>query len=88
MRSAQLRINVGANGAGPWNLLVSKDDQHYVPECSGESWPSWHTEALDKYLAGAGEAACAVYLKIQGANCQVREVVLEAEAVGELRTRE
>ena len=57
VRSAQLRINVGANGAKPWNLLVSKDDRKYVLERSGKSWPSWQTVALDKYLAGPREAA-------------------------------
>ncbi|MHB8864323.1 MAG: cellulase family glycosylhydrolase [Pirellulaceae bacterium] len=80
MRAAQLRINVGANGANPWNLLVSKDDREYVLECSGKSWPSWQSVALGKYLGGAREAGGNVYVKIQGTDCQVREVVLEAEA--------
>ena len=85
MRAAQLRINVGANGAKEWNLLVSSDDSDYVLERSGASWPSWQTVALDKYLAGAREAAGTVYVKIQGTDCQVREVVLEAEAEGGLK---
>ncbi len=76
---------MGANGANQWNLLVSKDDNDYVIERSGKSWPSWQTVALDKYLAGAGEAAGTIYVKIQGTDCQVREVVLEAGAEGGLR---
>lgn len=85
MRAAQLRINVGANGASSWKLLVSNNDTDYVQERSGASWPSWQTVALDKYLTGASEAAGTVYVKIQGTDCQVREVVVEAEAEGDLR---
>jgi hypothetical protein len=84
-RSAQLRINVGANGAGPWELSASKDDKHYVLERSGRSWPSWQTVSLDRYLAGPREASPAVYVKIHGTDCQVREVVLETEAEGGLQ---
>ena len=64
---------------------VFKDDNDYVIERSGKSWPSWQTVALDKYLTGAGEAAGTIYVKIQGTDCQVREVVLEAGAEGGLR---
>ena len=85
MRSARLRINVGANGANPWNLSVSKDDKEYVLERSGKSWPSWQTVSLDHYLAGPREASVPVYVKIHGKDCQVREVVLETEAEGGLK---
>lgn len=85
MYAAQLRINVGDNGAQEWNLLVSSNDHDYVLERSGASWPSWHTVALDKHLAGARKAAGTVYVKIQGTDCQVREVELEAETVGGLK---
>ena len=80
MRSARLQINVGANGANPWNVLISRDDKEYVLERSGKSWPSWQTVTLDKYLAGPKEATVPVYVKIQGTDCQVREVLLETEA--------
>ena len=46
-------------------------------ERSGESWPAWQTVALDKYLTGSPEDTMPVYVKIQGKECQVREVVLE-----------
>jgi len=77
MRSAQLRINVGANAANAWSVLVSKDDKEYTVERSGKSWPSWQTISLDKYLAGPSDAPSPVYVKIQGTDCQVREVILE-----------
>jgi hypothetical protein len=79
MRSAELRINVGANAANPWNVLVSRDDQNYILERSGESWPSWQAIPLDKYLTGTSETPGCIYVKIQGTDCQVREVVLESE---------
>ncbi len=82
VRSAQLRINVGANGANPWSLSVSKDGKEYVLERSGKSWPSWQTVSLDRYLAGPREASVPVYVKIHGTDCHVREVVLETEAEG------
>jgi len=74
MRAAQLRINVGANAAHPWSVLVSPDDKNYVLERSGKSWPSWQTITLDQYLAGASEAPRSIYVKIQGIDCQVREL--------------
>jgi hypothetical protein len=77
-RAARLRIDAGANGGKPWKLLVSKDDQQYIVEGSGVSWPRWQTVSLDKYLAGAGKSSI-VYVKIQGKECQVREVLLDTE---------
>jgi hypothetical protein len=78
-KSARLRINVGANGANPWSVSLSKDDKQYALECKGKSWPGWQTIALDKYLPGAGAAPATVYVRIQGTDCQVREVVLDTE---------
>ena len=85
MRLAHLQINVGANGANPWSVSVSMDGKTYLLERSGKSWPSWQTISLDKYLIGPSEIARPVFVKIQGTDCQVREVVLEAEAYGGLR---
>ncbi len=78
--SARLRINVGANGAEAWSVLVSNDDKQYTTECSGKSWPSWQTVDLDKYLAAPHQGPPTVYVKIQGNGCQVLEVVLETKA--------
>jgi len=80
-RGARLRIEAGANGGKPWKLLVSKDDQQYILERSGVSWPTWQTVTLDKYLTGADKCSI-VYVKIQGKECQVREVLLETETEG------
>jgi hypothetical protein len=76
-RAARLRIEAGANGGKPWKLLISKDDQQYVVERSGKSWPTWQTVTLDKYLAGSDKSPAIVYVKIQGKECQVREVLVE-----------
>jgi hypothetical protein len=78
-RSARLRMNVGANGAQEWKVLVSRDGKEYTPECSGRSWPNWQTVSLDKYLADTQESPANVYVKIQGTDCQVREVILEVD---------
>ena len=80
MQSGQLRINVGANGANPWSVLLSRDDKNYVEERSGRSWPSWQSVALDHYLGGREASSAMVYVKIRGTDCQVREVVVEAGA--------
>jgi len=76
-RSARLNMNVGANGANAWSLLVSKDDKVYAIEASGKCWPAWQSVALDKYLAEQGEAPRTIFVKVVGTDCQVREVVLE-----------
>ena len=76
-QSGRLRINVGANGAKPWSVLVSRDDKDYKLECEGKSWPGWRTVTLDKYLAGSSGSRKWIYVKIRGPDCQVREVVLE-----------
>jgi len=78
-KSGQLRMNVGANGANAWSLLLSTDDRQYALECSGKSWPGWQTVALDKYLAAAGAGPAILYVKIQGIDCQVREVILQTD---------
>ncbi len=80
-RGARLRIEVGANGGKPWKLLISEDDQHYILERSGASWPTWQTVTLDKYLAGSHKSSM-VYVKIQSKECQVREVFLETGPEG------
>jgi len=59
--------------------FLSHNDTDHVQERFGASWPSWQTVTLDKYLAGASDAAGTVYVKIQGTDCQVREVVVEAD---------
>ena len=56
-RSARLNMNVGANGANAWSLLVCKDDKVYVTEASGKCWPAWQSVALDKYLAEQGRSS-------------------------------
>jgi hypothetical protein len=76
-QSGRLRINVGANGANAWRVLVSRDDKDYTQECAGKSWPGWQTVTLDKYLAGSPARPTWIYVKIAGADCQVRGVVLE-----------
>lgn len=78
-KSGELRMNVGANGANPWNLLVSTDDKEYTSERSGKSWPSWQTVVLDKYLAGPRNGPAILYVKIQGTDCQLREVILQSD---------
>ena len=50
-RSARLRIEAGANGGKPWQVLISNDDKQYNVACSGACWPMWQTVTLDKYLA-------------------------------------
>jgi hypothetical protein len=77
-KSAQLRINVGANAANAWNLLVSTDDKEYTTVQSGKSWPSWQTIDLKKHLEGVTNPAM-LYVKIQGDDCQVREVILQTD---------
>ena len=78
-RSAQLRINAGANGGNPWSLLLSKDGKEFVEERSGKSWPSWQTLPLDKYLTAVPKSS-SIYVKIKGQDCQVREVILLTES--------
>ena len=76
-QSGQLRINVGANGGKAWRVLMSRDDKEYELQCMGKSWPGWQTVMLDKYLTGSPERPTWIYVKIEGADCQVREVVLD-----------
>ncbi len=86
MQAAQLKINVGANGGNPWRVLVSTNGTDYTQECAGQSWPAWHTVPLDKYLpAEAREGAASLFIRIEGTDCQVRELQLEMEAIGRTR---
>jgi hypothetical protein len=72
-----LPINVGANGGNAWSVALSRDGRQYTVECAGKSWPGWQTLSLDKYLHSAAGTPAPVYVKVQGTDCQVREVVLD-----------
>ena len=83
VKSARLSLLVGANGGKDWSVFVSTDDRQYRLECSGKSWPGWHTISMDRYLAGSvHDKEQPVFIKIRGADCQVREVILETETEG------
>ncbi len=62
---------VGANNAGPWSVLVSRDGQTFRKLLSGQSGKNWRHAQCE---AGMGD----LWLRYEGRDVQLGEVVIEA----------
>jgi len=77
---AVLRLLVGAHMAQEWHVSLSKDDKAWQEAASGKSWPDWRTVDLATYVPSPDEGAkTALFVKIHGQDCQLRELILETE---------
>jgi hypothetical protein len=70
-KRATVSMSVGALTGKRWVVSASRDGKEWKALLEGSGAREWHSAALDEFLPGA------VYLRFEGGDQQLEELVLE-----------